>query len=277
METDYSEVTHLQLRLAAGYFKRITGSYRAEAELQVAQMLCEQTGKQYPKEIDETLRVIGSFMPTKLSETTAQEVRKIIEFCIDSFPVEAFDTKVQSQGVLQTVTVETADSKEKHEKWLKVQGIRFPRNPDKPHSALYPHPWIMMRATETSQVVVEAWNRQVTSIFIGVNIEGFNLPRYRRYLEVAESLIELLDQHTVPETIPKSWLKIWMANAELLSELLALSQCPRGFVQLTTFFHAKIQTMKNLSEMDYSKAIQDTLVERDKLAPKPFAKNQRGR
>ena len=92
---------------------------------------------------------------------------------------------------------------------------------------------------------------------------------------MAESQLELLDAHTAPETIPKSWLRIWMANAELLSELLTLSQCPRGFMQLTVFFHAKILTMKTFSEMDYAKAIQETLVERDKLTPKPFAKNQK--
>ena len=93
-EEDYSQVTHLKLHLAAAHFKRIKGSFPAEAELQVAQMLCEQSNKAFPKEVDETLRIIGSYMPITATEKPIQEVRKIIDLCFDSFPLEAFENSI---------------------------------------------------------------------------------------------------------------------------------------------------------------------------------------
>ena len=277
--SEYDTVTQTQMRAAAHHFRRLTDVTRAEAIKITAELLCESKSKALPDNV-EPLRIVGAFFPPSMVQAATPDVLRVVVFVLESMPVEAF---VQETFTVPTshgaITVETADAQENALKWVKILGIRFPRNPEHPQTAFYPHPWLKMRATHTSQVVIEAWNRQVTSLFLASKIPDVHLPRYRKTVSTIESLLELTDEKTSQENIPASWIRIWMNTVEILVEVLLLStQLTISPGQCTLYFHSQVYAQRNKAEIDYYKAFADSLSHRGSTAAPtktPFQNNSK--
>ena len=260
--SEYDTVTQTQMRAAAYHFRRLTDAARNEAIKITAELLCESKAKKVPENI-EPLRVVGAYFPQSMSQVATQEVLRTITFVLESMPIEAFvpeNFTVPSHGL---ITVETAEAQENAQKWIKILGIKFPRNPENPQSVFYPHQWLKMRATHSATVIIEAWNRQVTSLFLSAKIPDIHLPRYRKTVSIIESLFELTDEKSSQDNIPASWIRIWMNTMEILVEVLLLStQGSSPPSQSTSFFHTQVYSQRHRAEIDYYKAFTEALAHR---------------
>lgn len=132
VSTLYASVTAIQVRVAAKYFRRLITPFREEAIVMASQVLCEQASKVYPEGVP-AIKIVASFMPNDISQLPVQEVRKALEFTVDSLPTEAFAVQDEVQFGSTRVLVESAEAQERNEKLIKVCGFKFPRNPDAPH------------------------------------------------------------------------------------------------------------------------------------------------
>ncbi len=229
-----------QVIQARAFFARVAVAQRLEAAQTVARALIEP--RQYFAElhlgVDECMKTIGTFLPPPDTPGPAPaRVRQLIEAALIWYhpPGEnaaqgggAAAVAGAAQGAVH-VNVDTAEARERAERWLTVgtpNGIKMPRRPEAPHSSYYPHPWIIIFAdvlqtnpagtATAARTAHEAWARQWTTVLPPTRVPELYSGAYRRQLILIEQWFAALPATATPETLSYHALRTWCAAIELL-------------------------------------------------------------
>lgn len=220
-----------QLNVARRFFADVPEAQKTEAAVAVAQTLAELSHQQVLDYLgfDAALKDIARYMPTpaggnQLPAGTRAYIEETVRFYVPHErrqPVGQPPNNGNNNN--QRVVVETAE--DQRTKRLRIEvgtptAIPFPRHPQEPWSALYPHLWITkIKEGMRGQDAYVEWERLMDRLLPLHSVRDYLLPRRQQLFLGIEAWLVFLPPAITVETAETLRIRSWMALIEQLLEM----------------------------------------------------------